>query len=115
MIAYITPSATVLPIDKFLYTLRGTVQGFEKYTAEQIFHKISAQNGDKRRVPLTVFENALNIEEYPEILQGFLSFAPAYSMTREDFNQDEFVEMMHEMYLASPALFHEAINNMWVV
>jgi hypothetical protein len=115
MIAYVTPSATVVPIDKFLYTMRGTAQGFDKSSVEHIFHRIAAQNGDKRRVPLSAFENVINTEEYPEILQGFSSFATSYSITREDFNQDEFVEMMNEMYLASPALFHEAINNMWIL
>ncbi len=91
------------------------MQGFEKNMVENIFHKISALHGDKRRVPLSALESAINIEEYPEILQGFSSFASSYSITKEDFNQDEFVEMLNEMYLASPALFHEAISNMWIL
>lgn len=116
MIAYITPSATLVPVEGFVYSLRGTVQNFEKHVPENIFQRLAAQSGEsKRRIAFETFKHAINAQEYPEFLQGFVTFAPVYSATKTDFSLDEFTEMMHEMYLASPSLYHEAMSHLWIV
>jgi hypothetical protein len=66
-------------------------------------------------VPLTAVLSAVNGEEYPEFVQGLSSYGSVYSITGTDFSQDEFVELMSDMYIASPGLYQESINNLWLL
>ncbi len=112
MIAYITPSATSVPVEKFIDTLKGNIQGFDRTQALSIFEKIG--HGDKR-ISVSAIQQAVNSNEYPELLEGFNSYAGAYSVNGGDLTSDDFMQMLNDMFLASQELYHQAMGSMWQV
>ncbi len=110
MIAYITPSPTMVPVDKFIDALKGSIQGFERSKVESVFQKVG--NGD-RRVSLSAIQQSINSDEYPELVEGFNAYGAAYCMNGDEMSVDEFIQFFNDMFLASQELYHHAMGSMW--
>lgn len=112
MIAYVTPSATLVPVEKFIDAMKGNIQGFARNQAESIFNHIA--NGE-RQVSVSTVQQAINSDEFPELVEGFNLYATAYCLNGEDMSSDEFIQLLNDMYVASQELYQQAIGNMWRV
>jgi len=104
----------MIPIDKFLHTLRGNVTGFDRMAIETIFnHLLTSSSSSNSTVQLTDILDRLNQQDYPEIVDGIQQFASVYSLQGQEFQKAEFVEIFVDMFATNPLLYKDAIKNIW--
>jgi hypothetical protein len=115
MIAYVTPSSTTVPLDKFVYNLKGNVNSFQKEKVNELFGKLVYKyevTDDKLK--LNDLLDSINREQYPEMYEGFSQYVSVYA-NANSFGKTEFTELMQDLYATSPDLYEETLKSMWIV
>jgi hypothetical protein len=100
----------MIPVEKFLHSLRGTVLGYDKGYVEKIYTHIVS---NAPSISLDDVLARINSKDYPEISDGFQQFASIYSLQGQQFSKTEFFEIFSDMYATNPLLYKDAIKSIW--
>lgn len=112
MVAYVTPSSTTVPVDKFIYTVKGNMNSFNKISASDIFTKILSKYSANDTIKLDHIIDSIDVNAFPEIVEGFNQYLSVYAVSNQ-FSKNDFVEFMQDMYAASPDLYEESLRSLW--
>jgi hypothetical protein len=121
MIAYITPSSTLIPLDKFIYTVKGNMNQFQKSRINDVFQRIItvnelSENNTSERVKLDHILQTIDSSEYPEIYEALSQYISIYSIDGTNiYSKHELGELLQDMYAASPDLYEQSLKAMWKV
>mmetsp|Transcript_26199 Transcript_26199/g.28575 ORF Transcript_26199/g.28575 Transcript_26199/m.28575 type:complete len:377 (+) Transcript_26199:59-1189(+) len=121
MIAYITPSSTLIPLDKFIYTVKGNMNQFQKSRINDVFQRIItvnelSGNNTSERVKLDHILQTIDSSEYPEIYEALSQYISIYSIDGTNiYSKHELGELLQDMYAASPDLYEQSLKAMWKV
>jgi hypothetical protein len=121
MIAYTTPSSTAVPADKFIYALKGNMNSFPRSRAVEVFNRLIQMYRVTKEPPVLTYDqivNATNKDKYPEISEGVSEYLTIYAIPDTGslyYGRSEFLELLQDIYAASPTYFEDTLQSVWVV
>lgn len=119
IIAYITPADEV-PVEQFLYVLRGTVPPLDHKQPENVatFQRVLASIANRAGGAAINWEthvvSLVNTRDHPEVAEALLEYAaPVYVRDVQDVREKELQDMLQDMYAISPDTFARSMETVW--
>lgn len=112
ILGYFTPT-TVLSADQFVRTVVAKTDGFATASpsSKDLFDTIS---GEGSIIPIDLFIESLNGEEYPEVVEGISMYISAYSLEIPGaLTNSEFTLLLSDMYASRPQDYEVVVTNVF--
>lgn len=116
IMAYIAPGDEV-PVEKFLYVLKGSVLGYQSSFSERVFKLIQSSSSSNNNEQAVTWDDVLacvNSAQHPEVVEAMQEYAgPLYIQDPARVTFAEISSMLQDMFAVSPDTFEESMREVW--